>query len=118
MSDRLADLRRQRALVQEQLAWIDREIAALGHAAPPPAPRVAPASTLTPPADLPPSEAADYQPDPVAAHSAARRGCLMYTVIALVVFAGVLAAIYFYAYRDHPLLFVTDRPAATAPTPK
>lgn len=29
MSDRLAELRRQRSLVQEHLAWLDREVAAL-----------------------------------------------------------------------------------------
>ncbi len=42
MSDRLNELRRQRALLQEHLAWLDREIAAAeGRAArpgPPPAP--------------------------------------------------------------------------------
>jgi hypothetical protein len=30
MSDRLPELRRQRALVAEHLAWLDREIAAAG----------------------------------------------------------------------------------------
>ena len=33
MSDRLQDLLRQRALIQEQLAWLDREIAAAADAA-------------------------------------------------------------------------------------
>ena len=40
MSDRLADLRRQRALVQEQLNWFDAEI----NAAQPPPPAAKPDS--------------------------------------------------------------------------
>jgi len=44
MSDRLQDLLRQRALIQEQLAWLDREIAAAADAAlATTAPAVAPA---------------------------------------------------------------------------
>lgn len=35
MPDRLAELRRQRALVQEHLAWLDRELAALERTSPP-----------------------------------------------------------------------------------
>jgi hypothetical protein len=45
MSDRLADLRRQRTLIQEHLSWLDREIAAAekngGTAWPAPAPTLA-----------------------------------------------------------------------------
>lgn len=38
MPDRLQDLLRQRALVQEQLAWLDREIAAASGQSPSPTP--------------------------------------------------------------------------------
>ncbi len=44
MSDRLQELRRQRALIQEHLAWLDREIAAASGQ-----PVVAPAPTPVPP---------------------------------------------------------------------
>ena len=51
MSDRLAELRRQRALLSEHLAWLDGEIAvATGQSGVPPVP-----PTLRPPA-TPPSE--------------------------------------------------------------
>lgn len=46
MSDRLADLQRQRALAQEQVAWFDREIAKETGRVIPPAP--APAAPVTP----------------------------------------------------------------------
>jgi hypothetical protein len=131
MPDRLEILRQQRALVQEQLAWFDREIAALTPIAPgtpaapaspspdaaTPAVPVAPQATavrqaapVSPPLDFP-----EYQADPVGMQSAARRGCLMYAGLAfLLLFLGAVA-IYFLGYRDHPVLFVTDKPAAKAP---
>lgn len=46
MSDRLADLQRQRALAQEQVAWFDREIARETGQAAPPAPT--PVASVTP----------------------------------------------------------------------
>ncbi len=50
MSDRLSDLRRQRELVAEQLAWLDREIANASEQAAP-----APPAAATPAPDAPAS---------------------------------------------------------------
>ncbi len=111
MPDRLDELRRQRALVQEQLAWLEREIAAL--AASPESP---PSSTPVAPVDTPReirSVAAaqavpdfrEYEPDPAAARQEARRGCLLYAAAAFVLLALLAFGILFFAYRDHPLFF-------------
>jgi len=138
MPDRLADLRHQRRLVQQQLEWIDREIAALDADAPPapgaapvkpassgdalvPAwgqPRTEPIPAARPPSRRPFPDLSEYQADPKSIQNDARRGCLLYTAIAFVVLAAVLVAIYFFAYRDRPLLFISDKPAPTAPPPK
>ncbi len=49
MSDRLDELKRQRTLAQEQLAWLDREIAReTGQTPAPAAPSPAPASVTAP----------------------------------------------------------------------
>ena len=110
--DRLAELRRQRALACEQLAWLDREIAAAERAAgvsSPPSPSPAPA--VPPTAD--PAHPL-YAPDPAAAHADGRRGCFLYTAAALLFLFALLAAIYFLRYRDRSLLFV-EHPAAPPP---
>ena len=70
MSDRLQDLLRQRALIHEQLAWLDREIAAAADAAdataaPAVAPAPRPVSTPPQPSYLASQAAA------IAAHQAA-----------------------------------------------
>ncbi len=70
MSDRLSELLRQRALLQEHLAWFDREIDAAarsssspsGAALPRPAPTDVPAFPLTPP--LPTVSVAAIPPAP------------------------------------------------------
>lgn len=70
MSDRLQDLLRQRALIQEQLAWLDREIAAASAAdattTPAPAPAPHPARAPLPQPGYLASQAAA-----IAAHQAA-----------------------------------------------
>ncbi|MDB6093404.1 MAG: hypothetical protein JWM32_966 [Verrucomicrobia bacterium] len=143
MSDRLASLRHQRALVEQQLDWLDQEIAALeapGPAATParaipssaslptPAPTPAPQPLQSPlyakpllrtPKPAPPAidvleDFPEYQADPANMQSEARRGCLIYTVIAFVVLILAMTAIYFFAYRDHPLLLVPERAAPTS----
>jgi len=113
MPDRLAEIRRQRALVAEHLAWLDREIAA---AAPATAAPVAPTTTavvpapIAPPATAPspldpaailaqvagsksgplPAAVADPDAHPVPEHQPAdikndvRRGCLLYFALASV----------------------------------
>jgi hypothetical protein len=114
--DRLPDLKRQRALVREHLAWLDREIAAAEKAryaaGEPPPPTESPASRSATNPEL----EANYQPDAIATHESTRRGCLMYAIAALALFFGTLVAIYFLRYRDHPLFFVPHS-ATSAPAP-
>ncbi len=104
--ERLAELQRQRALVQEQLTWLDREIAAAQAATTPP-PRgdaarpMSPSVTVTSPASV--AALPDLQPDPLAARRDTRRGCFIAFALALAIFFGTLVAIYFWKYRDRPL---------------
>jgi hypothetical protein len=106
MSERLTDLQRQRALAQEQLAWLDREItrelAASGRPAiTPPAAKPAQVSSPTT------TSRATAGPDPEelirkfkdegrTVHGEVKRGCLIYffSAFALLVL-GVLALYYF-----------------------
>jgi hypothetical protein len=122
MSDRLDDLRRQRALVAEHLAWLDREIAAAQAAAPKPAlpapatapvviaPRKeglsAPAAPATTKPDVVQSgptkddrQADDilsnYRVEPNAMKSDIKKGCFLYFFGALALVALVVAVLYF-----------------------
>jgi len=105
-ADRLHELRRQRALVQQHLEWLDQEIrqahadSAIPLGVPIPAPNSpSPAATLT---KLP-----EYEPNPQGAGLEAKRGCLLMTVIAFTLFVATLVGIYFWKYRDRPVLFST-----------
>ena len=71
MSDRLQDLLRQRALIQEQLAWLDREIAAASAADATTTPAVATAPRSVP--TLPQPGYLASQAAAIAAHQAAAR---------------------------------------------
>jgi hypothetical protein len=126
MPDRLDRLRHQRALVQEQLAWIDREIAELSRqadAGAAPAPPTSPAATPTAQPNLvrptsvaqPLPDFPEDQADAASMQSAARRGCLMYAVLAVALLIAGAVALYFVAYRDHPLFFAGEKsaPAST-----
>ncbi len=109
MPDRLAELRRQRALVQEHLAWLEREIAAtektsgaptLASAPLPLAPHTSgPASPAT--AKPAPSEASvdeilsQYRSAPDVVRQDVRKGCLLYFGLALVAFVACVAILYF-----------------------
>lgn len=129
MSDRLQELLRQRALVEEHLAWLDGEIAAAGgesadkSEAPlwPAASPAKPASpnpavsalTATPPAvalpstpALPPEVAKvadqiieEYRVEPKALHTDVRKGCLLYFFAALGLV--ILGAVGFYFAYHH-----------------
>ncbi len=114
MSDRLADLQRQRALAQEQVAWFDREIAKeTGQVSPPAAAAAAPVAPVTPAAApviaRPTAAAADeaaaraaqeiiarYQDshDPQSAAKDMKRGCYLAFFFAL----GAVALIFLTAY--------------------
>jgi len=122
MSDRLAELVRQRALVQEHLAWLNREITAAATAAKttttltsdvttkPAAPAagsvVVPiASTPTSPDTATPADPdeiiARYQATPASVKQDVRKGCLLYFAAAFVVLGLVVIALYF-ALRQTP----------------
>jgi hypothetical protein len=123
MPDRHSELVRQRALVLEHLAWLDREIAsaAAGPVNPsdaslPTAPPTAPApaapsetgqavaspAAFAPTAKLPdeiPPEAQvvleQYRVEPAALKQDIRKGCLLYFVGAFVLLGIVVAILYF-----------------------
>lgn len=120
MSDRLSELIRQRALVVEHLAWLDREIADAKGKVDPAAPNAAVAVLL--PATNPASDAAtalappnlvgpppsvdapvpetevileQYRVTPTAVKQDVRKGCLLYFVGAFVVLGIVVTILYF-----------------------
>ena len=125
MPDRHSELLRQRALVLEHLAWLEREIAASGSAAPPPGvlPPNAPAPATVPAASnaatvgnaavapsapaTTPEKSADeipaetevileqYRVPPAALKDDVRKGCLLYFIGAFVVLGIVIAILYF-----------------------
>ncbi len=124
MSDRLKELQRHRAMLQEHLAWLDREIAALGETKPsalPPS-EGAPVSFTPPPARAPlavpppPSRAtspaaqlasakaaeeimARYQTETQSVQSKTRLGCFIYFFLALGMVALVVLIFYLRTLR-------------------
>jgi hypothetical protein len=122
VSDRLKELQRQRALAQEQLAWLDREIAAesgkagasaaIKTAADKP---VAPSTQTNPPPVAPVSASPHPGSDAAAATAAAeaiiekyqnkassvqsevKRGCFIYFFLALVLVGLGVLALYLYS---------------------
>lgn len=121
MSDRLTDLRRQRAAIQQHLDWLDREIAAAqpGPAQAPAPVQPAPAAPLVTPVVSTPDPALPElgQPDPVNAARQAKKGCLLYLVVALVVFFATIFVIFHFAYGDRPWLFMNRSEAGSASQP-
>lgn len=125
--DRLAELRRQRALVAQHLAWIDAELTAAGAGQPPsssaspgaaaPAPAPVPATT-TLAAEASPSPAVDLDPSLVLANTradeiiekyratealdprAAKRGCLVLFGAIFILGAVTLFAVYYFGYAS------------------
>jgi hypothetical protein len=123
MPDRLAELLRQRALVQEHLAWLNQQIADAAEAAKgktaepllPASPTLAapiptvnlPRVTLPTPvaastATAPAASVADadqilaqYKVTPVAVKEDVRKGCLLYFVAAFVLLGVGLVTLYF-----------------------
>jgi hypothetical protein len=111
-SERLQQLRRQRELAAEQLAWLYREIAAVSGApasAPAEPPLVRPVMTPTVPAaapvpaapELTPKAAADaeailaqYRVEPDSMKSDVKKGCFLYFFAALAVVALVVVVLY------------------------
>jgi CHASE3 domain sensor protein len=111
MSDRLAELSRQRALVQEHLAWLDAEIArvrvqegaALAALAATPSPSAEPITAAASSETLPlsgPAVSADtvleqYRVAPEALRQDVRKGCLLYFAAAFVLLGIVVVVLYF-----------------------
>ena len=106
VSDRLNDLQRQRALAQEQLAWLDREIAReTGTPAPPAAVPAAPATALPParPVEQPTAPSAEeiiaqFQGQARPVHDEVKRGCLLYFFAA---FAALILALITFWFLTH-----------------
>jgi len=111
-SPRLAELRRQRALIHEHLAWLDRQIAAedaiaaLGHGTTPamaalspsvPSQPVAPVApnAVEPSTDDPDALLSEYRAADVDVVRHVRTGCLLYFVAALALVAVIVAILYF-----------------------
>lgn len=87
MSDRLAELQRQRAIAQEQIAWLDREIAKEAGqppAAVPPTPAVVAAAPVPAPVDSAADDIlAQYRQNPASTEKDVKRGCYLYFACAL-----------------------------------
>lgn len=104
MSDRLDELRHQRALVQEQLAWIDREIARETNtpiaATPAPAPLASPVVPAAPAADEAEAERIleGYRAPQGSIHANVKKGCFLYFFAAFAVVGLAVLALYF-AFR-------------------
>jgi len=107
MSDRLPELRRQRALVAEHLAWLDRAIAAEGGETSATPVDSAPPVTLRPPtppgdaADLPAADKilAEFRREAESSPAKMRQGCIWSFVAALALLILGVAAIYWLRYR-------------------
>lgn len=109
MSDRLAELQRQRALAQEQVAWFDREIAKETGQAPTTAAApvtVVPTTVRLPaPTDFTAKDnaaareaediIAQYQQSPADAAKDAKKGCYMWFVFVMMTVVLCAAGIYF-----------------------
>lgn len=111
MSSRLQELLRQKAMLAEHAAWLDREIAreqaqagAPVPAAPPPmAPATVPMPAApVPSADLDAEAAALIQQYGDAAHSSHERirtGCILYIVAAVILALLPFLAVYFFYHH-------------------
>lgn len=103
MSDRLNELRRQRALLQQHLEWLDAEIAAAqpGEKPPSPAPTVAPrpaepVATVALEALL-----AEQKHAPESSAAQVRRGCFIAFGLIFVVLGLAVYGLYLYSASRH-----------------
>ena len=111
-SDHLNELRRQRALVQQQLDWLDREIAKGDPTdqVPPVKPTIRTSHEAAPAQDV-----LIPEPDPVAASQDAKRGCLFAFFTLMALLAALMVALYFWKYRDRPVLFAYRTASEASP---
>jgi hypothetical protein len=106
-SSRLNDLRRQRALMQEHLAWLDREIAeetGMPSGEPPaitdipniPSTESAASASAAEPVSAEAEKVLDeFRVPPGDIQENVRRGCLIYFFVGLVLFAAAVVGLYF-----------------------
>lgn len=104
MSDRLRELQRQRSLAQEQLAWLDREIAAASGNVPPAtpgSPAPIPAAPTASEVTTVDAEAiiAKYQNDAGNLQTKVKRGCFAYFALAFVLVGLGVLALYLHTSR-------------------
>jgi len=99
VSDRLEELRRQRALQREHLDWIEREIAALEAAARQEPPAQPPTIPVAPGEDELQAEAIlqEYVQPQASIEKRTKLGCLLYFAVALALLALGLAAVHLYS---------------------
>ena len=105
MTDRLQKVLRQRALIQEHLDWLNREIAENQEIPPLPSSAALPAQVVaaTSPLIIKPSDDAEkilgqFQKNTGDLQADTRRGCLFIFSIAMgLLFLAVVVAYYFYA---------------------
>jgi hypothetical protein len=111
--DRLAELRRQRALLQQHSDWLDSEIAAAQAGAPPvaPPPSATPSAVVSAlpapmPGPVPALDATDpdailsqYRSDESRLKTDVRKGCLLYSAIAFLLLILGVFGLYFLLRR-------------------
>jgi hypothetical protein len=101
-SDRLSELQRQRTLVQQQLAWLDREIQAVqtGEHSPSPAlPAAVPVQRLASPQPVIPDADSEaiidrYRTDEKSLTKDVRKGCILYAFGAFVLLVLGVVGLY------------------------
>lgn len=104
MSDRLEELRRQRAQQRDHLAWLDREIAALEGAAPPESASPPPLTPGVPVDDRDvESILSEFRRAPVSIERRTKLGCIVYFVMVVGILAVAVLALYLHerAARGH-----------------
>ena len=69
-------------------------------------PAPSPVAPAAPP--VPTEPALAYTPDPVSAAGDAKRGCLLWFLALVLLGSALIAAVLFWRYRDHPMLFMPD----------
>jgi hypothetical protein len=102
VSDRLSELQRQRDLLREHLAWIEREIAAeVNDGAPLPLQPIAPAPAIRAPLDPHEADAilAQYSKPPASIATQTKAGCILYFVVGVALLAVAGTVIYFMMTR-------------------
>jgi hypothetical protein len=106
VSDRSDELRRQREIVRQHLAWLDREIKTReGNPAPEPVPYVAhvPISVTASDADRDAeSILAEFRQPAPSIEAQTKRGCILYFAIAVVLMlAAAMVTLYIYSRGRH-----------------